>query len=420
MDRGRSHRGNETTVEGLNPERAYTFAAAAVLDDGGLVEEDEWETVRVAPLADTGTPELPSTPRGFAVAQDGANLNLCWSASDDGVTATYEIRVGASWEDGTRVAADLTGSPYSWAWSSSGPQTFHLKAVDRLGRASRAAATTSLTIEPLDDHVTEDESDQGAQGWQGPGTHVEFDGGALRLERLPEHFGSEAAPFGSFAGVPCFAKYWPMGTYETQSFDAGQLERQRVELDVGVEQPVDASLPFGAVRRPALGARRKRDGTIVPLGTRGFASRNSWRLTPLLPPELDVEIDTSPTPARPWDGWRPYVPGTYALWRCRLRFTVRGDGLRFVRIPRLVVRRRKFNRKVEGEVVVGPEDPIVVVFPEPFQNTPTITAHLLGYPGSVEIVAITPTQVTLRPGAAVFAEDPATFAPTIHWQAMGT
>jgi hypothetical protein len=30
------------------------------------------------------------------------------------------------------------------------------------------------------------------------------------------------------------------------------------------------------------------------------------------------------------------------------------------------------------------------------------------------------TQVTLRPGAAVLAEDPATFAPTIHWQAMGT
>ena len=99
---------------------------------------------------------------------------------------------------------------------------------------------------------------------------------------------------------------------------------------------------------------------------------------------------------------------------------MRGAELRFARIPRLVIGRRKSNRKLEGEVVVGPEDPIVVVFPEPFQNAPKVTAHLLGYPRSVEIVAVTRTQVTLRPGAAVFVEDPATFAPTIHWQAMGT
>ena len=48
-----------------------------------------------------------------------------------------------------------------------------------------------------------------------------------------------------------------------------------------------------------------------------------------------------------------------------------------------------------------------------------MTAHLLSYPGSVEIVAVTATQVTLRPGAAVFGEYPATFAPTVYWQALG-
>ncbi len=412
--------GTEFTAEGLHPERAYSFAAAAVLDDGGLVEEDEWETVRVAPMADEGTPELPGTPSGFAVSQDGANLNFRWSAPADGVAATHEIRVGATWEDGTRVAADLSGSPYSWAWSSSGSQTLHLKAVDRNGRTSRTAASVSITIEPLDDHVTEDTSDEAAQGWTGPKTHVEVDAGALRLERLPEHFGAAASPFGWFKSVPCFATYWPGGSYETLPFDAGQVEHQRVEVDLGVEQPVDGALPFGAVRRPALGASRKRDGTLLPLGTPGFASKNSWRLTPLVPPDVEVEIDTSPTPAGPWDGYRPHVAGTYTYWRCRLRVTVRGDGLRYVRIPRLVIIRRKFNRKLEGDVVVGPDDPIVVVFPEPFQNAPKVTAHLLGYPGSVEIVAVTRTQVTLQPGAAVFAEDPATFAPTIHWQAMGT
>ena len=412
--------GSQYTIEGLNPERAHVFAAATVDEDGVLAPEHEWETVRVAPMADQGTPALPGMPSGFAVAQDGANLNFRWDAATDGVTATYELRVGATWEDGQLVAEGLTGSPYSWAWPASGAATLHLKAVDRNGRTSRAAATAALTIASLDTHETEETSDQAAQGWPGPTIRLEQDAGALRLERLPEHFGAATAPFGSFAGVPCFAKYWPEGVYETPPFDAGQVERQRIELALDAPQPVDAAIPFGAVRRPALGARATRDGDLVPLGTRGFASKNTWRLTPLLPPDVRVEIDTAQSAAGPWDGWRPYAPGTYAFWRCRLRVTLRGDGLRFGRIPRLVVAWRKFNRKQEGQVVVGPEDPVVVVFPEPFRNVPKVTAHLLGYPGSVEIVAVTPTEVTLRPGAAVFAEDPATFAPVIHWQAMGT
>jgi hypothetical protein len=278
----------------------------------------------------------------------------------------------------------------------------------------------TITIAALDTHVTADAADQGALGWPGTKTHLEVDGGVLRQERLPLHFGAAVVPFGSFAGVPCFAKYWPRGVYESPVFDAGQVEHQRVEVDMGAAQPVDAGLPFGAIRRPALGARAGRDEQLVPLGTPTFASQNSWRLTPLAPVDAKVEIDTSPTPGGAWDGWRPFAPGTYRYWRTRLRVTVTGDGLRFVRVPRLVVTRRKFNRKLEGHVVVGPDDPVVVTFPTPFQNAPKVTAHLLGYPGSVEIVAVTATQVTLRPGAAVFPGDPATFAPTVHWQALGT
>lgn len=412
--------GTEHTVRGLHPERAHEFAAAPVLADGGLAAEADWETVRVAPLTDEGTPHLPGTPTGFTAAQDGARVNFRWAGAADGVTASHEIREGDSWEDGVLVADGIEESPYSWPWWASGAKTFHLKAIDRTGRYSRQAATVALTISALDSHVTSAINDQGGGGWPGTATHLEDDGaGALRHEVIPAHFGAVAAPFGFFIGVPAFARYWPEGIYETPPVDVGQVESQRLEVDLGAAQPVDSVLPFGAVRRPALGARSHRDGTRVPLGTRGFASRSSWRATPLLPVDVEVDVDTSQTAGGAWDGWRPIAPGTYTFRRVRLRVTVRGDGLRFVRVPRLVIVRRKFNRKQEGEVVVGPNDDVVVMFPVPFQNAPRVTAHILGYPGSVEIVSVTPTQVVLRPGAAVYAEDPVTFAPTIHWQAMG-
>ena len=410
----------EYTVEGLHPERSYDFAAAPVLADGGLAPQADWETVQVAPLAGEGAPALPAVPTGFAVAQDGANLNAIWDAAEDGVTAAYEIRDGASWEDGTLVADGVDGSPYSWPWWATGTRTFLLKAVDKTGRYSLQAASVSLTVQALDSHATAATDDQAGQGWPGTATHLEDDGtGALRLEAIPPCFGAVTAPFGSFVGVPALARYWPEGIYESPPMDPGQMESQRLEADLGSAQPIAPNLPFGACHRPALGARRRRDGSFVSLGTRGFASRNSWRATPLPPVDATVEVDTSPTPAGAWDGWRPFAPGTYTFRRVRLRVTVRGDGLRFVRVPRLVITRRKFNRKQEGEVVVNCQ-PVTVTFPVHFQNAPKVTAHLIGYPGTAEIVSVSPTGFVVRGGAAVFTGDPATFAPTVHWQAMGT
>src|SRR5262249_33227850 len=66
----------EFTVRSLTSGRAYVFAAAAVLADGGLAAEDEWETLRVTPLADDTATALPSAPTTFAVAQNGPNVNL--------------------------------------------------------------------------------------------------------------------------------------------------------------------------------------------------------------------------------------------------------------------------------------------------------------------------------------------------------
>jgi hypothetical protein len=394
----------EVAVDRLVAGRAYVFAAVAVLADGDLAPEEEWETLRVTPLADDTASALPSAPTGFAAAQDGPNVNLRWDAAMDGVTTAYEFRVGTTWEEATLVAAALTGTATSWPWSATGAQTFHVKAADRFGRVSADTAAATLTIAALEDHVTADASDEGAAGWPGTKDHLEVAAGALRLARLPEHFGAAMAPFGSFAGVPCFAKSWPLGTYETLPIDAGQLERQRIEVGLAGAQPLDGPLPFGAVHRTALGS---------------WAAGQTIDVDPLAPVAAAVEIDTSPTPAGPWDGWRPWAPGTYAFRRCRLRVRVEGDGLRAVRIASLVVMRRKRNVKQEGHVVVNCQ-PVEVLFPAPFQNPPKVTATILGYAGTPVISNVTATGFTIAGGAAVFAGDPQTFAPTVYWLAMGT
>jgi hypothetical protein len=88
-------------------------------------------------------------------------------------------------------------------------------------------------------------------------------------------------------------------------------------------------------------------------------------------------------------------------------------------LPQIVLTRRKLNRKQEGQVVVNCSL-VDVVFPVPFQNQPKVTATVLGYAGTPDISNVTATGFTIAGGAAVFVGDPATFAPTIHWQAMGT
>ncbi len=409
------------TVKGLNTERSYVFAAAGVLPNSALAPESDWEIVRVAPSAHESTPAVPATPSDFAAAQDGANVNFRWGAAGDGVTAAFEIRVGTSWEDGTLVASGLTASPYAWAWWGSGTLTFWLKAIDKLGRASLVGASATVEIAPLQDHVTASTSDEGGGGWSGAKSNMETDGsGNLRLAQIPPHFGAATSPpFGAWT-APCMARYQPSGNYTTPDMNAGALEKARLEVDLaGAAQPIDGAIPFGACLHPALGAKTLPDGTPAPPRLRGFASKNSWRATPLAPVDVKTEIDTSPTPGGAWDGWRPFAPGTYRYWRSRLRVTVTGDGTRFVQVPRLVVTRRKFNKKQEGDVVVNCS-PVNVVFPTPFQNPPKVNASLVGYTGTPIVTNVTATGFTIAGGAAVFPGDPATFAPTVHWQAMGT
>lgn len=408
----------ELTVRGLLQDRSYRFAAAPVDDAGRVAQESAWQFVTVQPLADAGRPATPATPLGLAVAQQGDKLAFQWDAATDGVTTCWELRTGDSWEDARLVAANLTSTTLVWSWWSTGAQTFLLKGADRFGRVCRVAASIAITVAALDTHVARSTTDEAAGGFTGTKTNVEVVGGDLQLKKLPP-FGALTVPFGSLTAVGPFARYWRTGTYVSTTVNAGALVPQRLELEVGHTQPVDAGLPFGAMRRPVLRKRLRRDGTPAPLNLRGFGHRTSWRGTPIDPVGLKVEIDTSTTNAGAWDGFRPYVPGTYVCWRFRFRFTLTGDGLRYVKVPSLVLRSRAFNFKDEGSKVLPGGGPAAVNFAAPFTAAPKVNATLsvanaaLGVKIEVTNVTSTTCQVEAFDGAGV------SIAGTIAWVAAG-
>jgi hypothetical protein len=220
--------------------------------------------------------------------------------------------------------------------------------------------------------------------------------------------------------VPCFARYFPEGSYETDVVNLGALEPQRLEVDLGVTQPIDASLPIRALAgRSALGRRRLPDGSYLPLGTRFFSARNTIGMKPLFPVDVDVDIATSDSGAGPLSDYRPFVPGTYEFWRCQLRVTARGDGLRYVNVPRLIVERRKFNFKDEGHVVLGGGAPVDVVFAQPFTAAPEVVPAISGVTGAVSVKFAVTVLTASGFKIEAFDQTGASIGITARWIAAG-
>lgn len=407
----------EHRVAGLHPATAHEFAAASVDAAGGLAPEDEWERVRVAPLADAGTPAKPEAPAGFAAVQEGPLLHFSWEPASDGLAASYEIREGADWNDGLVVAAGLPGPPFSWPWRASGQATFKIAARDKLGRQG-PVSSAGVDVRPLGTHVEAAESDEGGGGWTGTKDGMEVDGGSLVLAELPK-FGGATEPFGSFGDVPCFARRRAVGSYTTATLDLGQVEDQRVEIGVAAESPSIASLPFGAVKTRALGTRRRRrDGTLNQAGLRGWANTAGIGGRSLRAPDVEIEIETSLAGAGDLDGWRPWIPGTYRFRRMRLRATVRGDGFRSVALTDLVIRRLKLNLKDEGAEETDGVNAAAVTFAMPFTSPPRVVAQVID---GLHAHRVLVSSVTAS-GCELDAVDGsgARVAKEVHWHALGT
>lgn len=92
----------------------------------------------------TGKSALPQDVTGFAGAQDQYGIALGWSMTTDPDIDVYEIREGASWDDGAVVFRGYAAR-HRLNFSGSGTFNYHIKAKDTSGNYSTNA--TSIAVE---------------------------------------------------------------------------------------------------------------------------------------------------------------------------------------------------------------------------------------------------------------------------------
>lgn len=252
--------GDRATIEGVIPSLEYRFRAAPVFADGSIPTEEHWEEVKVTPAAHDLAPPLPATPTNFGVSQDGAILHFAWDPSEDDATVAWEIRMGSGWPDGILVGR-APHPWWKWPWYGSGAKTFHVKAVDALGRYSAAAAEATVTIRDLEDYVLTNTMDESGGGFTGTKSGVEVNGGNLELADVgsPANSGTQIASASLWYG---WSRYKNEGTYTTAVQDLGALAPHRLEMDLGMSVQTAAGLVAA-------------DGVGVPLGLRSDGAGNA-------------------------------------------------------------------------------------------------------------------------------------------------
>jgi len=91
----------------------------------------------------------PSNVTGFQALQNGENVLLIWNKVTDIDLSNYEVREGPVWELASIVATGLTGVAFQFMADRETSRTFLIKAVNRAGKYSTAAASATVVIAGL-------------------------------------------------------------------------------------------------------------------------------------------------------------------------------------------------------------------------------------------------------------------------------
>lgn len=129
----------------------YLVKVTSVADDGSGVFTVNWRNyderlyndtlgcqeprVLVSNLNDIAV--LPDDVRNFNVIQSQNYFNFVWEKTS-GVSDTYEIRYGNSWENGTVIGKQITENNFTWAIPTDGLYKFWIKAFNNYNYSKNA------------------------------------------------------------------------------------------------------------------------------------------------------------------------------------------------------------------------------------------------------------------------------------------
>ena len=355
----------------LGDEGPIEFGIAPVVAGIEAIEE-EWTVIPAEARDTSDLREVPDVT-GFSLAQQDHNILAQWTAVVHPSLLGYEIRRG---EWATGIPMPFVPGPATKAllgvWAP-GETVYSIKAVADQGMVSAAAAEATIEIATDEYGVEIVETDESAAGFTGTKSGTEVTGGdTLRPVQFPTN-GTD--PFTPLATTPWWYPCDKHGTYVTAWHDAGAVVDDRVDIELGVDT-IDTGFD-GSQPTEDVWPEFDHDGNARSVGARraGEEIDENDELTRGI--DVGIEIDTAQDATPTSDGWRPWVPGAvYRMRQYRLRFTLNVHWpFIYPRIPALVHRRIRLNKKAEGEgEITVAADGVDITFPAGrFTTAPIVT-----------------------------------------------
>lgn len=92
----------------------------------------------------------PANVTGFRATQNGANVLLTWAkVTGEADVVGYEVREGTGFENGTLIATNIPGLNHQTPVDTEREYHYHIKAINRSGRYSQVAASSSVEVDNL-------------------------------------------------------------------------------------------------------------------------------------------------------------------------------------------------------------------------------------------------------------------------------
>jgi predicted phage tail protein len=261
----------------------------------------------------TGSDAKPPDVTGFAVAQNGANLDFVWNDVGISNLAGYEIRRGTTWQGGQVIGQDIQGTTFSSSqYTPDVLNTFLIKAKNNIGNYSVNA--TQVTITPEFPPGTVDIDQNEDPTWSGEKVLMTVQPGGTLKQDDSDTLSWDDTITQSLTWQDSIDQgiRWDQGSgrYTTAAIDAGSIDDRLIQISIDTKQ-FDASYTW----------QRTIDDSITWADS--ITQEITWAgvLTDSTDVTYQIQIAFSDTDTDP-DNFVDFVPGEYSFRYLKVRVIV--------------------------------------------------------------------------------------------------